>query len=233
MVEYIRVDSAHHTALAVLGLRAVEPHGLGVHDTDCVGKNLGGRADRSVRGHEAREESGGHVGHHVLDGLAWLVESGLDNRVVLSALLEHAHITMALPSYLGVELELNQVAYSRLDVLRREGERSVGASNLDYMSRDVSCRCCACCSSAAGSCCRACGCKCLRGCDGCGCRCRRSRQSTSRSLSHVRGRSAEPEKGRYDESLGEIHCRCVGVGCQRVTLITRVRPSWNECCKGD
>jgi hypothetical protein len=83
MEEDLRVDGTDHTTLAVLRLRAVEPHGLGVHDTDCVGEEVVGGHGRCVRGHEAGEEGGRHVRHDVLNGYAGLVEGRLDNRVVL------------------------------------------------------------------------------------------------------------------------------------------------------
>jgi len=67
----------------VLCLGAVEPDGLSVHDTDRVGKEVFGGHGGSVRGHEAGEEGGRDVGHHVLDGHAGLVEGRLYNRVVL------------------------------------------------------------------------------------------------------------------------------------------------------
>ena len=78
----LRVDGAHHPALAVLCLRAVEPDGLAVRDADGVGEQRG-VARRGGGGHEAREEGVGLVGHDVLDGHAGVVEGGLDHGVVL------------------------------------------------------------------------------------------------------------------------------------------------------
>ena len=88
MREGLRVDGADHTALAVLRLRAVEPYGLGVHDADCVGEDLGGCADRRVRGHEAGEEGGRHVGDYILDRYAGLIEGRLYDGMVLPDGLE-------------------------------------------------------------------------------------------------------------------------------------------------
>ena len=79
---YLRVNGTDHATLAMLRLRAVEPDGLSIHDADRVGENGG---SGSVRGHEAGEEGGAHVSHHVLDGHTGLVESRLDNGVVLEA----------------------------------------------------------------------------------------------------------------------------------------------------
>ena len=158
----LRVDSANHAALAVLRLRAVEPYWLGVHDADCVCENLRGCADGSVCGHEAREESGGHVAHDVLNGHTGLVEGGLNDGVVLPALSENEHERQtSISTYLGVKLELDKIAHCRLDVLRRESNRTIWPSDLNNVGSDVSCRCCASCCGTTRSCCRATGCKSL------------------------------------------------------------------------
>ena len=85
---HLRVDSTNHAALTMLRLRAVEPYWLGVHDTDSVGEDLRGCADRSVGWHEAREEGGSHVRHYVLDWCTGLIKGGLDHGVVLHTKLE-------------------------------------------------------------------------------------------------------------------------------------------------
>jgi hypothetical protein len=79
----LRVNSAHHTRLAMLSLRAVKPHWLRILDANRVCQDLAGGSERSVRGHEAREEGVGFVGHDVLDGDAGVVEGGLHDGVVL------------------------------------------------------------------------------------------------------------------------------------------------------
>jgi hypothetical protein len=84
---HLRVDGTDHTSLAMLALRAVEPDGLCVLDTNGVGQDVGCGTEGGVGRHEAREESIGLVGHDVLDWYAGLVEGRLDDRVVLHTLL--------------------------------------------------------------------------------------------------------------------------------------------------
>lgn len=67
----------------MLGLRAVVPHGLGVHDADGVCEELRSSADGGIGRHITREESVGGVSLHITDGHARLVESRLGNGVVL------------------------------------------------------------------------------------------------------------------------------------------------------
>jgi hypothetical protein len=67
----------------VLSLGAVEPDGLGVGNANSVREELGRVASSRRSRHEARVESIGLVGHHVLDGDAGVVKVGLDDRVVL------------------------------------------------------------------------------------------------------------------------------------------------------
>jgi hypothetical protein len=81
--EDLRVDSTNHTSLTMLALGAVEPNWLCICDADGVGEDLACSSQRGVCGHEAGEESVSLVGHYVLDGHAWVVECGLDDRVVL------------------------------------------------------------------------------------------------------------------------------------------------------
>jgi hypothetical protein len=67
----------------MLSLAAVEPDGCCGVDADGVGQDLvGGNGIRSCR-HEAGIERIGHVGLDVLDGNAWVVESGSSDGVVL------------------------------------------------------------------------------------------------------------------------------------------------------
>ena len=79
----LRVDSSDHASLAMLALRAVEPHGLVIGNTDGVCQDLAGSGERSVGRHETREEGVGLVGHHLRDGHAGVIKGGLDDRVVL------------------------------------------------------------------------------------------------------------------------------------------------------
>jgi hypothetical protein len=94
----VRVDCTNHTGLAMLSLRAVEPHGLLVLDADGVGQDVRGSSERGVGGHETRKEGVCLVGHHVLDRNTGLVEGRLDDGVVLHALLvtnyhsSHVHV---------------------------------------------------------------------------------------------------------------------------------------------
>lgn len=67
----------------MLCLRAVEPHWFRICDANSVCEDLRCCADGSVGGHEAGVESVGLVGHDVLDGDAGVVESRLNNGVVL------------------------------------------------------------------------------------------------------------------------------------------------------
>lgn len=77
----LRVDRTNHAILAMLSLRAVEPHWLCVHDANCVGQLLSGGV--GCCRHKSREKGVGLVGHDILDGYARVVESGLDDGVVL------------------------------------------------------------------------------------------------------------------------------------------------------
>jgi hypothetical protein len=83
----LRVDSAHHTRLAMLSLGAVEPDRLRVRNPYGVREDLVLGHDGSVCGHEAGEEGVGLVGHDVLDGDAGVVEGRLDYGVVLGIAL--------------------------------------------------------------------------------------------------------------------------------------------------
>jgi hypothetical protein len=84
----VRVDCTNHTGLAMLSLRAVEPHGLRVLNMDRVGQDVRSSSERSVGWHEAREEGVCLVGHHVLDWYAGLIKGRLDDGVVLHVLLD-------------------------------------------------------------------------------------------------------------------------------------------------
>lgn len=64
-------------------LRAVEPDGLRIHDSDRIREYVSGGDGCCVSGHEAGEESIGLVWHYVLDRHAGLVEGRLDNGVIL------------------------------------------------------------------------------------------------------------------------------------------------------
>jgi hypothetical protein len=94
------VDDHGHAGLAMLGLCAVDPHGRGGINEDS--KSRDGRISR-LNGHETREDAcdAGVQG----DRLAWVVEVGLYDRVVL-----------------GHELELHHVAFGGDDVVRRVSE---------------------------------------------------------------------------------------------------------------
>ena len=111
----------------MLSLRTVEPYRLGILDPDRICQDLGSRCERSVRGHEAREEGVGLVGHDVLDRDAGVVEGGLDDGVVLTKCVsvlvsfysqmegeevgrEYANLRM--------KLKLNQVSRLRNDIVR-------------------------------------------------------------------------------------------------------------------
>lgn len=67
----------------MLGLRAVEPHGLGVHDADGISEKLLGCTDGGVGRHEPGEESIAGVGLYIGNRYAGLIECRLDNGVVL------------------------------------------------------------------------------------------------------------------------------------------------------
>lgn len=122
----------------MLRLRAIEPDGLGVHDADGVGQDLRSGTGGSVGGHEAGEEGVRHVLHYVLDGSAGLVESRLDDGVVLCAQSEEiSNGANTFWTNLGVELELDEVSNVRLDVLWREGE--VVGADLDDVRGHISC----------------------------------------------------------------------------------------------
>jgi hypothetical protein len=79
--ESLRVDGTDHAALTMHTLRTVEPDWLCVHDADGVGQPRSG----GIRGcrHVAGKECVRLVCHDILDRDAGIVESGLDNRVVL------------------------------------------------------------------------------------------------------------------------------------------------------
>jgi hypothetical protein len=125
----LRIDSAHHTGLAMLSLGAIEPNRLRVRNPYGVREDLVLSRDGSVCGHEAGEEGVGLVGHDVLDGDAWVVEGRLDYRVVLG-------IASVMPlgrlmwkgggkTYLRMELELHQIARHRLDIIRQKGQAAI------------------------------------------------------------------------------------------------------------
>jgi hypothetical protein len=81
------VDDHGHSALAVLGSRAVDPHGHVVGHSDHEGGNvLSARCDVRVSGEET-----GRVGV-LADGSARVVEVGLHNAVVAGAELELDHV---------------------------------------------------------------------------------------------------------------------------------------------
>lgn len=97
----------------MLALRTVEPGGGGAVDENGVGW---GRGVGGGDGHEARVDAG-HTVVVERDGLAGVVEVGLGHGVVL-----------------GVELELDHVAYVGFEVVGGECEGSI-ASDVD----DVGC----------------------------------------------------------------------------------------------
>lgn len=79
--EDLRIDNANHALLAMISLGAIVPDWLRVIDHDCVyGHGCGGGSfDR----HEAREQAH-RLGLHHANGLARLVESRLNNGVILT-----------------------------------------------------------------------------------------------------------------------------------------------------
>ena len=81
-----RIDDADHAGLAVLGLRAVEPHGVCVAHVDRVRELAHGGG-----GHEAAPEGGAGVGGLGLgERHARLREGGRRNGVVLGAVSKAA-----------------------------------------------------------------------------------------------------------------------------------------------
>jgi len=113
-LDSLLVNDHGHAGLAVLALRAVQPHGLGVLDHDGVGRDHAlGRtgSDGLVAGEEARD--GGVV---LVDRSARVVKVGLDDAVVTST-----------------ELELDHVASGSLQVVGREDEFALGACDGHYV----------------------------------------------------------------------------------------------------
>ena len=108
------VDHHGHSRLAMLGLRAVNPHGIGVIDQDGEGWNLSGIGGN---GHESGEDTGD--GGVQGDGLAWVVEVGLRDGVVL-----------------WHELELHHVACSGDNVVRPVRQAAVRVADGDNVDVD-------------------------------------------------------------------------------------------------
>lgn len=101
------VDDHGHAGLAMLGLRAVDPHGRGGINEDSISRDLRiGRRNRHETGEDACDA------RVQGDRLAWVVEIGLRDTVVL-----------------GHELELHHVAFGGDDVVGRVSEGAVCVAN--------------------------------------------------------------------------------------------------------
>lgn len=109
--DVLLVDDQVHAFLAVGTLRAVDPDGGGVVDGDGVCGGIGGA---SCDGDEAGEETSDVAVHG--DGLAWLVEGGLGDRVVATG-----------------ELELHHVSHGSLDIVGAVGDGTARGANGDDM----------------------------------------------------------------------------------------------------
>lgn len=81
-------------------LRAVVPDRLGIHDANGVGEDVRVGAERGVCGHETREKGVCGISLDVAHWYARLVKCRADDGVVL-----------------GVELELDKISRSRLNVV--------------------------------------------------------------------------------------------------------------------
>lgn len=120
MMYLLLVDDCNHASLAMLSLRAVKPHRSSIVDHDCVSWR---GSCRSSHWHESRVNTSDIRIHG--DGLAGRIKGGLSDSVVC-----------------WCKLELNHISYCSLDIVGREGQRSVRASNFHYVNSDSRTSCC-------------------------------------------------------------------------------------------